>query len=153
MKKNLAIIFALVIWLAASAAAQERTVTEGAVWQLNYMKIKPGKGAEFIKWSREYRVPMLEEWKRRGVILDYKFFTQPTRESPNDWDVMEALLVKNYRELLDFDEAKSKEVEEIGRKIFGSAENRTKVFAELRDASREMVASRIVREMLFTPLK
>lgn len=139
-------------FVGAQAQTPQRPTSEGPVWQLNYMKIKPGKGADFMKWSREYRVRMLEEWKRQGVILDYKFFTQPTRDNPGDWDVMEALLFKNYTELLEYDEAKSKKVEEIGQKIYGSAENRAKVGAELRDASREVVASQLVREMQFTPI-
>lgn len=141
-----------IIGAQAQAQSQERTVTEGPVWRISYLKIKPGKAADHMKWLREYRMRILDEYKRQGMIMDYKFFTQPTLDSPNDWDIMEAVQHKNYNDLLDHDEARSKKIEEIGQKIFGSVENRNKVWAELRDASREIIASQIVREMQIKPM-
>jgi hypothetical protein len=137
----------------AQTQPQERTVTEGPVWRITYLKTKPGKGADHQKWQREYRMRILDEQKRQGLIMDYKFFTHPTFDGPNDWDIMEALQYKNYSDLLDYNEARSKKTEEIGLKIFGSAENRTKVWAELRDASRDVISSQIVREILIKPMK
>ena len=139
-------------FVGVKAQTQERTVTEGPVWRITYLKTKPGKGADHQKWIREYRLRILDEWKRAGLIMDYKFFSQPGFDSPNDWDTMEAVQYKNYGDLLDYNEGRSKKVEEIGLKIFGSVENRNKVWAELRDASREVIASQIVREMLFKPM-
>ena len=95
----------------------------------------------------EYRTRLLNEWKRQGLILDYKFFTKPTFDGPNDWDIMEAVQYKNYHDLLDYEEARSKRFEELILKVVVSVENRNKVWAELRDASREVIASQIVREM------
>jgi hypothetical protein len=136
----------------AQTQPQERTVTEGPVWRITYLKTKPGKSADHQKWLREYRMRILDEQKRQGLIMDYKFFTQPTFDGPSDWDIMEAVQHKNYGDLLDYDGARSKKAEEIGLKIFGSAENRTKVWAELRDASRDVISSRIVREMQIKPM-
>ncbi len=122
------------------------------MWRISYLKTKPGKGADHQKWLREYRIRILNEWKRQGLIMDYKFFSQPTFDGPNDWDTMEAVQYKNYNDLLDYNAARSKKIDEIGQKIFGSVENRNKVWAELRDASREVIASRIIREMLIKPM-
>lgn len=136
----------------AQTQPQERTVTEGPVWRISSLKIKPGKSADHTKWLREYRLRILDEWKRQGLILDYKFFSQPTQANPSDWDIMEAVQYKTYSDLLDYNEARSKKMDEIGLKIFGSVENRNKVWAELRDASRDVITVQIVREMQIKPM-
>jgi hypothetical protein len=136
----------------AQIQPQERIFTEGPVWRINYYKIKPGKATDHQKWLREYRMRILDEQKRAGLITDYKFFTQPAFDSPNDWDVMEAVQYKNYAELLDYSEDRSRKGNEVSLKVFGTVENRTKIWAELRDASRDVVASRIVREMFIKPM-
>lgn len=139
-------------YVGAQAQTQERTVTEGPVWRINYYKIKPGKSAEHSKWLREYRMRILEDWKQQGLIMNYVFFTKPILDSPTDWDVMEAVQYKNYNELLDYSEARSKKFEETAQKILGSVENRNKIWAELREGSRDVIASQIIREMLIKPM-
>jgi hypothetical protein len=136
----------------AQTQPQERIFTEGPVWRINYYKIKPGKLTDHQKWLREYRMRILDEQKRGGLIMDYKFFTQPAFDSPSDWDIMEAVQYKNYGDLLDYSADRSRKATDIGLKVFGSDENRTKIWAELRDASRDVVASRIVREMQIKPM-
>ena len=136
----------------AQTQPQERIFTEGPVWRINYYKIKQGKADDHQKWLREYRLRILDEQKRAGLIMDYKFFTQPAFDSPNDWDLMEAIQYKNYNDLLDYSADRSKKGDEVSLKVFGTVENRTKIWAELRDASRDLVASRIVREMLIKPM-
>jgi hypothetical protein len=136
----------------AQTQTPERIFTEGPVWRINYYKIKPGKLTDHQKWLREYRMRILDEQKRAGLVTDYRFFTQPAFDGPNDWDIMEAVQYKNYSDLLDYSADRSKKAEDIGLKVFGSAENRTKIWAELRDASRDVIASRIVREMQIKPM-
>jgi hypothetical protein len=137
----------------AQTQPQERTVTEGPVWRINYLKIKPGKADDHAKWLREYRMRILDGLKQAGLILDYKFFTQPIRDNPNDWDVMEAIEYKNYSDALDYSADNSRKSDEVSLKVFGTVENRTKVWAELRESSRDVIASQIVREMLIKPMK
>lgn len=136
----------------AQTQPQERIFTEGPVWRINYYKVKPGKTTDHQKWLREYRLRILDEQKRAGMIMDYKFFTQPTFDSPNDWDVMEAVQYKNYADALDYSAERSKKGEDVSLKVFGTVENRAKIWAELRDASRDLAASQIVREMFIKPM-
>jgi hypothetical protein len=136
----------------AQTQSQERIFTEGPVWRINYYKDKPGKMTDHQKWLREYRMRILDEQKRAGLIMDYKYFTQPAFDSPNDWDVMEAVQYKNYSDLLDYSADRNNKANEISLKVFGSAENRTKIWAELRDASRDVISSQIVREMQIKPM-
>ncbi len=156
MKKIIQITVLISFSLIASQAfAQNNATTNGPVWRVAYIKIKTGKGADFTKWMREYRTRVLTEWKSTGVILDYRLFTKPTSDnSSGDWSIAEAVLYRNYGETLDApNEERTKKMQEITTKVFGSVENRNKVWAELRDPSSELVATRIFRELIYNPVK
>jgi hypothetical protein len=157
MKKSLQISLALLIAfsLIASQALAQSPVTPGPVWVVQYLKIKPGKSADFVKWMTEYRSRVMLETKKAELIVDYKVFTKPTGDnSSGDWDVAEAVIYRNYAEALDTaSEETRKKQQEIQIKVFGSVENGNKVRAELRDPSREVVASRLMNEMTLNPVK
>lgn len=155
MKKLIQIVLLIGFSLIATQTlAQDAAVTGGPVWRIQYVKIKPGKTADYMKWLREYRVRVLIEQKSAGLILDYKFFTKPTSDnSAEDWDIAGAVLYRNYAEALDGNPEMAKKMPEIVQKVFGSGENQRKVWAELRDPSSEVVASRIFRELVVTPAK
>ena len=79
--------------LAIGAQAQTPTptpapaTTPGPVFRITYFEIKPGKGADYLKFRRENSKPILDELKKQGVILDYFWFTQPTGDGPSNWDL------------------------------------------------------------------
>ena len=69
MKKFFQITLLLSFLVTASQAlAQDAASTSGPVWRVSYIKIKPGKGADFMKWMREYRTRILADQKRAGLI-------------------------------------------------------------------------------------
>jgi hypothetical protein len=140
--------------IASQAIAQDPATTAGPVWRITYIKIKPGKGADYTKWMREYRTRILAEQKSAGLILDYKFFTKPTSDnSAGDWDSAGAVMFRNYAEALDANQERGRKVQEIAVKVFGSRENQLKVQTELRDACSEVVSSHLVREVTYNPVK
>lgn len=156
MKKLIQITLLICFSLIAShAMAQDTTTTNGPVWQIQYIKIKTGKTADFTKWMREYRTRVLTEQKKAGLILDYKFFTKPSFDNaPGDWSIAGAVLYRNYAEALDAaNEERGKKFLEIRDKVFGSAENQRKVFTELRDPSSELASVRLIRELIYNPVK
>jgi hypothetical protein len=61
-----------------------------------------------MKFVREHRVPVLMEWKRQGLIVDYKFYFNPTSIGPQEPELVEAVLYRNFGEMLDGDEARGK---------------------------------------------
>lgn len=129
-----------------------RPFADGPVWRITYIRTKPGKGADHMRWLREYRRRVLDGQKSQGLIVDYKYFIKPTTDGPNDWDIAEAVLYKSYGEHLDFDEGRAGKMNDASIKVFGSVENRAKVWAELRDPSREVVSSHVVREVTLRPM-
>lgn len=156
MKKLIQITLLICFLLIATQAmAQDAATSSGPVWRIGYVKIKTGKQADHTKWMREYRTRVLAEQKKAGLILDYKFFTKPTGDnSPDDWSIAEAVMYRNYAEALDAPNAENaKKGQEIMTKVFGSTENRNKIWAELRDPSRDIVRTSIIRELIFNPVK
>jgi hypothetical protein len=155
MKKIFQITLLLSFLVTASQAlAQDAATTSGPVWRVSYIKIKPGKGADYMKWMREYRTRILADQKSAGLIVDYKFFTKPTGDSsPGDWDIAGAVMYRNYADALDANEERGRKVQEIALKVFGSRENQTKVQTEMRDASSEVVSSRLIREVTYNAVK
>lgn len=98
MKKifQITLLFSFLL-TASQALAQDGATTSGPVWRFTYIKIKPGKGADYTKWMREYRTRILAEQKSAGLIVDYKFFSKPTGDnSTGDWDIAGAVMYRNY---------------------------------------------------------
>ena len=119
--------------------------TNGPVWRVTYYKIKPGKGAEYVKFLREHSAAILAEQKKQGLILDFKYLSQPTFDNPNDWDIAAIVVFKNYGEALDFNAERSAKINEISLKHYGTAEARTKANDSLNDL-RTVLSSHLGRE-------
>lgn len=158
--KRFSLITMLLCLCAIGAQAQNPTptptpdppTTAGPVWRITYFKIKPGKGMEYLRFLREHTKPILDEQKKQGLILDYKYFNQPTSDSPNDWDVAQLLVFRNYAEALDFNAERGAKFNEITLKHYGTAEARTKANDGLRDL-RDVLSSHLAREQILNPIK
>ncbi len=138
--------------ISAQAQTQDRPTTDGPVWRIVYLRSKPGTRADYIKFLREHYKPLFDEGKKQGLILDYKFFTKPTSDGPNDWDIANATLFRNYADALDFSEERSNKYNEISLKHYGTAEARTKLSEQFRQLS-DFVSIQYMREMILTPIK
>ena len=40
--------------------------------------------------------PLYDEYKKQGWVIDYKFYTNPVAEHPDDWSVAIAIEYKNW---------------------------------------------------------
>jgi len=137
--------------IGAQAQVPERDSDNGPVWRITYYDIKPGKGVEYLKFLREHSRIILDEQKKQGLILDWKYFSQPGNNGAGDWDAAQAIAFKTYAEALDYDEQRAKKFNEIGFKHYGSAEARTKANDSLNEL-RDVVAVRYIREQILLPL-
>jgi hypothetical protein len=143
MRKTLSTILLLATLLMASASlAQNPNYDVGPVWRVTYYSIKPGEGDAFWKDFREHIKPLYDEYKKAGLIVEYKAFINPILDHPHDWDVAVGLLYPNYAALDQLDaKGASVVVKHYGSReaAFESAKKR----AELRD----VVASHLAREV------
>jgi hypothetical protein len=143
MRKTLStILFVATLLMASASLAQNPNYDVGPVWRVTYYSIKPGEGDAFWKDFREHIKPLFDEYKKAGLIVEYKAFINPILDHPHDWDVAVGLLYPNYAALDQLDaKGSSVVVKHYGSReaAFESAKKR----AELRD----VVASHLAREV------
>jgi len=147
----LTLSFAL-LSMAAPASAQEH-FTEGPVWEMAYYRVKPDRFDAYMKWIRQSYLPRATEWKKQGLVLDFKVFLNSARRSEKDWDIAFATLYASYAKALDYsstDEAKLKELEAKFWKTKDEDKQRELVAPRLE--LREFVGSQYVREVTMKPM-
>ncbi len=144
MRKALTIfLFAAALLTARTTFAQSPNFDVGPVWRVNYYSIKTGQGDAFWKDFRENLKPLYDEFKKEGLITDYKAWVNPTIDHPGDWDVAVGIMYPNWAGLDGLD-AKGAG---IATKHYGSRQamiDAGKKRAELRD----LVSSKLAREVM-----
>jgi hypothetical protein len=96
--KKLFVMAAFVSIFAPALLAQEN-YTEGPVWRVSLIRVKPTHFEEYLTSLRQVSKPFIEEEKREGLIVDYKIFLKETKNSPQDWDICLAVEYKNHAAL------------------------------------------------------
>src|SRR6201987_1020461 len=88
-------LLTLLILLTAALLAQEH-YTEGPVWRVQLIRVKPTQMDAYLTSLRQSTKPLIEEEKRTGMIMDYKIFLKETKNGPEDWDICVAVQYKNH---------------------------------------------------------
>ena len=127
--------------LAVSAVAQEH-YTEGPVWRVQLIRVKPTQIDAYLTTLRQSTKPIYDELKRQGTILDYKVFFKETKHNPEDWDIAIAVEYKNHA-ALDGLGAKG---EALRDKILGGKQPAQQL-AEKRTEMREIISSELLQEV------
>jgi hypothetical protein len=133
---------AFLLLLAPSVLAQEH-YTEGPVWRVSLIRVKPTAMDAYLTSLRQSSKPALEEQKRNGTIMDYKYFLKQTKNSPEDWDVCLAIEYKNHA-AMDGLTAKGEMVRD---KILGGKQPAQQL-AEKRAEIREVISSELLQEII-----
>jgi hypothetical protein len=141
MKSFCRLVFFL-LFLAPAVLAQEH-YTEGPIWRVSLIRVNPTKMDAYLTSLRQSSKPFLEEQKRQGTIVDYKYFLKETKNSPEDWDVCLAIEYKNHA-AMDGLAAKGEALRDkiLGGK--GPAQQITDKRAEIR----EVISSELLQEIL-----
>jgi hypothetical protein len=140
MKKLYSLVVCMLL-LVPALLAQEH-YTEGPVWRIQLVRVKPTQMDAYLTSLRQSSKPLLEEQKREGLIVDYKLFLKETKNNPEDWDVCLAVEYKNHA-AMDGLAAKGEMVRD---KILGGkapAQQLTEKRAEIR----ELVSSDLLQEI------
>src|SRR5258708_2792736 len=69
--KNFCRLVAFLLLLAPAVLAQEH-YTEGPVWRVSLIRVKPTQMDAYLTSLRQSSKPLLEEQKRQGTIVEYK---------------------------------------------------------------------------------
>ena len=142
MRKILwATLFVVMLPMALSIYAQSPNYDVGPIWRVTYYHIKPGQSEAFWKDIRENLKPVYADFKKEGLINDYKMWLNDTTDHPGDWDVAVGILFPNYA-ALDAVDAKAAT---IAAKHYGSRDAMIEA-GRKRTELREVVASKLARE-------
>ena len=140
--KTLCRFVVFVLLLAPALFAQEH-YTEGPIWRVQLIRIKPTHFDEYLNTLRQSTKPLLEEQKRQGTIMDYKIFLKETKHNPEDWDMCVAVEYKNHA-AMDGLAAKGEAVRD---KILGGKQPAQQL-AEKRAEIREIISSELLQEIV-----
>ena len=133
--KKFTVVIVLLLASAVSAVAQEH-YTEGPVWRVQLIRVKPTQMDAYLTTLRQSTKPLYDDLKRQGTILDYKVFFKETKHNPEDWDIAIAVEYKNHA-ALDGLGAKGEAVRD---KIMGGKQP-AQALAEKRTEMRELISS------------
>jgi hypothetical protein len=140
--KKMFLILACPLLFVVAGLAQEH-FTEGPVWRVTLVKVKPAQMDAYLTSLRRASKPLLDEQKRQGLIVDYKVFLKETQEGPQDWDIALAVEYKNHA-AMDGLTAKNEAVRD---KIMGGKQQAQQV-AVKRTEIREVVSSELLQEIM-----
>lgn len=133
------VVFALL--LAPALFAQEH-YTEGPIWRVQLIRVKPTHMDEYLTSLRQSTKPLMEEQKKQGTIMDYKVFLKETKNNPEDWDICVAIQYKNHA-AMDGLAAKG---EALRDKILGGKAPAQQL-NEKRAEIREIISSELLQEV------
>ena len=131
----------LLLLLAPAVFAQEH-YTEGPIWRVQLIRVKPTAMDAYLTSLRQSTKPILDEEKKQGTIVDYKVFLKATKASPEDWDIAVAVEFKNHA-ALDGLAAKGEAVRD---KILGG-KSQAQQLGEKRTEMREIISSDLMEEI------
>jgi hypothetical protein len=86
----------LLMLLTPALFAQEH-YTEGPVWRIQLIRVKPTHMDDYLTSLRQSTKPLIEEQKKEGMIMDYKVFLKETKNSPEDWDILRGHSIQKPR--------------------------------------------------------
>jgi len=140
--KKLCVLAVLVLLSAPALFAQEH-YTEGPVWRVSLVRVKPNQMDAYLTSLRQSSKPLLDEEKRQGTIMDYKIFLKETKNNPEDWDLCLAVEYKNHAAM----DGLTAKAEAVRDKILGGKQQAQQV-GEKRQEIRDLVSSELLQEIL-----
>lgn len=130
-----------VLLLAPALFAQEH-YTEGPVWRVQLIRVKPTHMDDYLTSLQQSTKPLIDEQKKQGTIMDYKIFLKETKNGPEDWDICVAIEYKNHA-AMDGLAAKGEAARD---KILGGKAQGQQL-AEKRVEIREIISSELMQEI------
>jgi len=140
--RKLAWTLAFTVLFALQGFAQEH-YTEGPVWSVSMIRVKPGHMDEYLTALRLNIKPFWEEAKRQGVVMDWKVFLKQTKDSPQDWDIALAVLYKNHAQM----DGQVAKFEAVRDKVLGGKKAAIEANAK-REEYREAISTILVQEVM-----
>jgi hypothetical protein len=133
---------AVFVFLLAPAVFAQEHYTEGPVWRVQLIRVKPTRMDEYLSSLRKSTKPLIEEEKKQGLIVDYKVFLKQTKNTPEDWDICVAVEYKNYAAM----DGLTAKIEAARDNILGGKAPAQEI-SEKRSEIREIISSELMEEI------
>jgi len=141
-KLQIAALVALSLGIASLCSAQsDAPYTEGPVWNITMVKVKPGMGDEYLKGLAKTFKGSLEEAKKQNLVLDYKILLG-NAATPQDFDI---LLMVESKNMAALDNGREK-FDPIARKTVGTTDQQQAIQVKRLDI-REIIGTKLMREI------
>ncbi len=139
-------IAAVLVITAVSVFAQiNRPYHDGTVWNINFIRIKPGMDTAYLNYLTGSWKAEQEAQKKEGNIVSYKVISVEGH-SPTDFNLM---LMTEYKSLAAM-EANQDKAEAVAQRVVGNDETQMKGYND-RAAIREIIGDRLGREIILEP--
>jgi len=139
---------ALLLPTLTQAQTPARPFHDGTVWQIAFVRTKPGISLKYMNYlATEWKTEQ-EALKKEGLILDYKVIATESHGT-TDWDLM---LMTEFKDLATMEATQDKR-EEVGNRAIKSDDQKMIAGYEERASWREIVGTRLVREIILEPKK
>ena len=136
-------VIALLATLFVPALFAQENYSEGPVWRVSLIRVKPTHLDEYLTSLRQVSKPFIDEEKRQGLIVDYKIFLKETKNNLQDWDLCLAVEYKNHAALDGLDA----KMEAIRDKILGGKQQAQQLGAK-REEIREIISDELLQEIV-----
>jgi len=129
--------------IADVALAADRPYTQGSVWTVTFVRVKPGFGTQYLGDLAKTWKQVMDEARKQQLIVSYKILggNSGNRE---DWDLMLLVEQKNWAA---FDGADDK-FNAIVEKLVGPDQKQTEMMVK-RSEVREILGTRNLQEIIF----
>ena len=143
MKKLSVALAGLILCFAVGAAIGQtaKPYKEGQVTELSYIKIKPGRFDDYMKFLDTSYKALMEANKKAGLIVGYAVYSMQAR-TPQEPDLLLTVTYANMAALDRIDEG-----EAMAAKLVGSTEVQNKAYID-RETMREVLGAQLIRELI-----
>ncbi len=149
MKRNRIVVGSLmIIMLALSAvvfAQISRPYRNGSVWNVAFIRIKPGMDTAYMNYLASDWKKNQEAQKKDGLILSYKILTTEAHGS-GDFNIM---LLTEYKDLATM-EANEDKADNVAQQVIGNDQKQMQGYKD-RLEIREVLQDRLAREIILEP--
>jgi hypothetical protein len=142
-KTILSFMFVTLAIAGQASIAQEKPYKEGTVWQISFIKVKPGMFDVYMRDLAVQRKKLMDEAKKQGLIVSERMFAG-SAAGRDDWDLM---LMVEYKNWAAFD-GLSEKFDALALKVVGSEEKQVQTMVKRADV-REIIGDKVVQEITF----
>jgi len=123
-----------------STIEQERPYTNGSVWVVNFMRVKPGRELDYARELASTTKKMLDEQKKQGLVLSYKILSGV----PGNRDDFTHVVMFEFPNFSAFDQ--QEKMDAVAKKVMGSLAGYADMMRK-REEIREAIGTRLLREI------